>query len=260
MSSALADFERLISVLAQVTRTVQYEELPEHRLVGMLQENIGDYTTALEKWEEVAAELRQPVVRDGRVFEWNLFRRVMCVSRLPGPEELERFAELYRRSAPEQIDRRIRALSGGQFERFLGELLRSLPNFRGIHVTQISRDGGIDFRGKYAPDPRGPEWPLLGQAKQVIAPASVREARDFIGALDTSGQAKAFGLFVSTAGFTDPAHDTLQRSRYPIIIWGPEELRERVFEASMGLRRVSLVLDMIDETFWDELSGRPQTG
>src|SRR5436309_951875 len=237
MKASLDDFERVVAVLSQAARRVQYEEVPEHQVIAFLEQAVGDRTGAMETWEGVAPELRKPVVRDGRVFEWNLFRRVVCVSKLPDADELERIAELYRRSAPEEVERRVRILTGPQFERFIGELLRQIPNFRAVHVTQVSRDGGIDFRGRYAPDVRGPEWPLLGQAKQTAAPVAVREARDFIGALDTSGEVKTFGLFVSTAGFTDPAHEALRRSRYPILVWSIDEVRERVFEVSMGLRR-----------------------
>src|SRR5262245_33279209 len=108
MKASIEEFERVVAVLSQATRRVQYEEVPEHQIIAFLEQAIGDRTSALETWEDVAPDLRKPVVREGRVFEWNLFRKVVCVSKLPDRDELERTAELYRRSAPEEVERRIR--------------------------------------------------------------------------------------------------------------------------------------------------------
>jgi restriction endonuclease Mrr len=247
--------DEVLDQIPEVFARNQYTEVAEDVLIERLSARYGGRTNAAEAWEVASAQLRQPIVRRERVCEWNLFRRVLCITRLPSADEIARMEELYALTTPHEIDRRIRALSGAQFEHFLGELLRRMPGFKEVVVTQLSRDGGVDLRGKYVPDGRGPEWALIGQAKQVASPVAVEEARSFIGALDTCGQARVYGLFVSTGGFTDPAHQVLMRSRFPMAIWGLEEVRERVFECQLGLRRVEVSFEMPDETFWDEVFG-----
>jgi len=247
--------EEVLQTLPEYIRQGNDTELVEKDIIEILRPYYASRTDAADAWERAAMLLRQAVVRRGLVYEWKLFRRVLRITKLPSADEMERISELYALSTPVAIDQRIRSLSGTQFEQFLAELLRKIAVFRDVRVTQPSRDGGIDVKGRYVPDERGPEWVLLGQAKQVVAPVSVDEARSFIGALDACGAARVFGLFVSTAGFTDPAHQALSRSRFHIAIWGLEEIRERVFECGLGLRRVDISLEMVDETFWDEVVG-----
>src|SRR5262249_42226746 len=107
-------------------------------------------------------------------------------------------------------------------------------------------------------DPQGPELALIGQAKQVSSAVGAGVARDFVGALATCGEAKPMGLFASTGGFTDAAAETLKRCPYHIMMWAMKEIRQRVLDRSLGVRRVNVALEVIDEIFWDEVFGGPK--
>jgi restriction endonuclease Mrr len=251
-------FAQVVDAIAHEAQGDQYREITESVAVRVIGGILPAGTDVLELWEAISSDLRRPVVRGGHVVEFNMFRGAVRVTKLPNAEELERIAELYRLSAPEEIERRIRLLSGIQFERFVSELLGKLPVFRNVVVTQISRDGGVDFRGVYIPDASGLEWPLVGQAKQVGNAIGAGDARDFIGALDTAGERSPVGLFVSTSGFTEPALEVFERSRYRVMRWGMDEIRHRMTAAEMGLRKLDLSLHMLDETFWDEVVGGPK--
>src|SRR5262249_13026954 len=128
------ELEEVLGELRESCGELQYVEIAESAILEKLQIRAGSRTDAAEIWEYVAAKLRRPTVLDGRVYEWNLFRKVVCVTRLPGGDEVERIAEMYALSTPQEVDRRIRGLSGIQFEHFLGELLRRIPSFRSVVV------------------------------------------------------------------------------------------------------------------------------
>jgi len=126
-------------------------------------------------------------------------------------------------------------------------------------ITGASHDGGVDFKGRYVPDPQGPEVALIGQAKQVGGPIGAGAARDFVGALATSRETKPMGLFVSTGGFTEAAVATLRRSPYHVMIWSMKDILQRVLDLSLGTRRISVMLEVVDEIFWDEVFGESKT-
>jgi restriction endonuclease Mrr len=195
---------------------------------------------------------KSKVVRDGYLVQWQIFRGVLEVRKLATAQEIESTAELYETTTSNEIARKIRSLTGIEFERFLTAVLSRLSEYRNIRVTQASRDGGIDFRGYYMP-PNLQQTPLIGQAKQVGAPVSASAARDFIGALDTAGEQRAFGLFVSTGGFTDAAIAALEKSRYHIMRWDMKDVL--MFSRGIASCRIEVSFEVPDEAFWNEVIG-----
>jgi restriction endonuclease Mrr len=231
-------------------------DISEKRIISLLEEVSTDRLEALELWE-VGSRYFERVVRDGYVMQWDYFRRAIRVSKLPTVEELQSAAEIYELATPEEVERKIRGLTGVEFERFLGAILGRMPAFRNVVTTQGSHDGGVDLRGHYIPSSIGPQFDLLGQAKQWKSAVTASQARDFIGALDTCGRPRVIGLFVSTSGYTRPAIDTFDKSRYNFIRWEMIDL----IGISQGLatRRVEVSFSVPDETFWDEVLGPAQT-
>jgi restriction endonuclease Mrr len=183
-----------------------------------------------------------------------MFRRVVKISRLQTLEELEGTCELYKTATPRELERRIRSLNGIEFETFLATVLSRLPDFREIKTTRQSHDDGVDLEGLYVPSVRGPQFALIGQAKQTSQPISASQARDFVGALNISEKRSKVGLYVSTSGFTAPARETLRKCTDSIMCWGMEELIEH--SQDIATRRVDLSFGVPDVTFWDEVLGR----
>lgn len=250
--------EGLVATIQRVRAPGPYTEIPETDILALLRGDPGRGGDVAEVWEEIEIELRHPVVRMGYVYEWNIFRRTLCITRLPGGTECERISELYARSTPEEIRRRIRGLTGTQFEEFLRSLLAAEPTLKHVSLTPGSHDGGIDLKGRFIRGHLLPELPLIGQAKQITAPVSASMARDFIGALDTAGETKpVVGLYVSTSGFTAPAVEALASCKYHVMTWDLDEVTKRALAAGVGVLKVDLPLLLADDTFWDELHGRP---
>lgn len=253
VTERLSRFEKLISWLLALAGDAERVEASEDQIVGFLKEESGKTKEgALEAWQDISPDFRKVIVRDSRTIQWNIFRNHVQISRLPTVEELEGVAELYERTTPDELTRKIRNLSGLEFERFLGAILSQHPEYRNITITQPARDGGIDIRGQYVAQ-NSLQFALIGQAKQVSAPISASIVRDFIGALDTCGEHRVMGLLVSTGGFTDPAVEALEKTRFPVLRWDmPDILREA---AGIASRRIELSFSIPDRTFWDEIRG-----
>jgi hypothetical protein len=257
-AGANTGLEMLIATIQRARVPGPYAEIPEPDILTLLRESPSGADAAAEVWEEIASELRHPVVRMGYVYEWNIFRRTLCITRLPGGVECERISELYARSTPEEIRRRICALTGTQFEEFLRSLLAAEPTLKHVALTPGSHDGGIDVKGRFIRGHLLPELPLIGQAKQIAAPVSASMARDFIGALDTAGETKpVVGLYVSTSGFTAPAVEALASCKYHVMTWDLDEVTKRALAAGVGVLKIELPLLLADDTFWEELHGKP---
>ena len=242
-------------LLDELKPTTPYTQLDDREVIDRLSGQLGAGDSATEIWEELTKELRFPVVRRNYAYEWNMFRRALCITRLPSLIDCERIAELYQRSTPEEVRRRIRELTGVQFESFLKSVLSSDRSLANVSITCASHDGGIDFKGSLVQGSL--RLPLIGQAKQTKSAVTAALARDFIGALDTSGEAKSVvGLYVSTGGFTEPAVEAFERSRFHIMTWGLDDVANRAVEYGVGVQRIDLEFVLVDDTFWDELSGK----
>jgi len=245
----------LESMLNEIEPTTPFVQLEECEVVNILEGKLGAGGIATEIWEELTKELRPPIVRRGFAYEWNMFRRKLFITRLPDLIDCERIAELYEKSTPEELRTRICRLTGVQFESFLRSLLSSDSRLTNISITRVSHDGGIDFKGSLVQGLL--QLPLIGQAKQTKAAVTAGLARDFVGALDTSGEPKSVvGLYVSTGGFTEPAVEAFKRSRFHIMTWSLDEVASRAVEYGVGAQRKNLQFLLLDETFWDELGGK----
>jgi len=248
-------FDALVAWLINVAGQNDRVEVSEIQLISYLEEEHNlDHIGARAVWESLSPAFRRRVVRDGYLLQWLIFRNVVQVSRLATAEEIQSTAEVYESTKNEELERRIRSLSGIEFERFLTTILGRRSEYRNISVTQISRDGGIDFRGHFVPlENEQLQAPLIGQAKQVSSPITAGVARDFIGALDTASEKRVYGLFVSTGGLTEPAITAIRRSRYPITIWDMGDLLKQ--SRGIATCHINISFDVPDQTFWEEVIG-----
>ena len=93
---------------------------------------------------------------------------------------------------------RYGGLTGEEFERYLGDLLRRLG--WSVEPTQRSRDGGIDLKAAKL-DRVGIETRFYVQCKNQAAPVSVEIVRELNGVLEPNVQ----GVVAAPAGFTADA-------------------------------------------------------
>jgi SNF2 family DNA or RNA helicase len=110
---------------------------------------------------------------------------------------------------------RYGGMTGEEFERYLGDLLRQLE--WSVEVTQRSRDGGIDLKAVKV-DRVGIETQLYVQCKNQGTPVSVEVVRELNGVLNPAVQ----GVVAAPSGFTaDARRFAAERG---IQLWDAEHL------------------------------------
>jgi len=82
--------ESLLQAISHSAGELRGGEVKEEEILRFLERSRGNRTGAAEVWEHLSTSLRNPIVRWGRVFEWNLFRKIVRVTKLPSAEEIER--------------------------------------------------------------------------------------------------------------------------------------------------------------------------
>lgn len=242
----------VVDAVLKLANDSPYTEISEENLITLLSQST-DRTRALEIWEIVAPRLRHSFVKHHRVLQWNFFRRVITVTRALTVEEIDRFASASELAIPYTIGEQLRSLSGLAFERFMADFLNRLPQFKDVSVTKASRDDGVDFKGFYQPEVDGPRWRLIGQAKQWGVAISSSMAREFVGALSTSGERHIVGLYVSMNGYSAPAINTFKRSDHTIRTWELSDIQKFALKHEVGTKSFEATLPILDQTYWNEI-------
>ena len=143
----------------------------------------------------------------------NAFTSELTIEFIPYWTFLERAAELRNRNIAFETIARIRALSPHEFEKLLADVFSRIPWARNVSVGKISRDGGIDFQGKYVDSQSGLAMLLLGQAKHWKAKVGSEPIRTFIGSMAVKARLhKLVGVYVATNGFTEDALEAIENS------------------------------------------------
>ena len=122
---------------------------------------------------------------------------------------------------------RYGGMTGEEFERHLGDLLRRLE--WSVEPTQRSRDGGIDLKAAKI-DRVGIETRLYVQCKNQGAPVSVEIVRELNSVLDPSVQ----GVIASPSGFTADARRFAEERG--IRLWDGAHLAALASEAGVGFQ------------------------
>lgn len=107
-------------------------------------------------------------------------------------------------------------MSGEEFERYVGDLLRRLG--WSVEATARSRDGGVDLKARKV-DQVGVEMTLYVQCKNHRSPTGVDVIRELRGVLDPHVQ----GVVVCPSGFTQEAKDFAEDRG--IALWDADYLR-----------------------------------
>ena len=170
------------------------------------------------------------------------------------PEEVlgRAFREL-RDSVEAEILKRVLRAEPKFLERVVVDLLIAMGYGGGDtemgQVTGSTGDGGID--GTIREDPLGLDEVYI-QAKQYALNNTVGEGalRNFAGAIDAAGTTK--GVFVTTASFTQPAKDYIERSPKRIVLIDGRRLAQLMVQHNIGVRtRRHLEIKRIDEDYFD---------
>jgi restriction endonuclease Mrr len=209
-----------------------------------------DAKVLLEDWE--SALRKTTLIGDWAVL-YNIYSERLIVEKLPSDDQIGRSIELRRNNIRNLLRDTLRALPPEAFEDLLANILSHVPWANDVKVTQRSRDGGIDFVGRYLFD-EGDEVPLFGQAKHWQSRLDAPHVQEFIGSLTTHSKGKPIvGVIYCTAGFTGDAVAEIRRSPIKILQYDEGKLIELMLRYEVGVIKTRLENLSLDGGFWDEI-------
>lgn len=185
---------------------------------------------------------------------YNAFLKALVFERVLSPETLERRGEISKEHFWKVFNEQIDSLSGFQFERLVSEMLRNLPWVEDVEETKLTGDGGVDFKAVIREDALG-RVDVLGQVKKTRTRVTASTMREFVGTLVTSSSGPVIGIFVSLAGFSEPALRARDKASVPIRTVSGDEFVEWLTRYNIGIRRTQLNILALDPNFWAEIHG-----
>lgn len=128
--------------------------------------------------------------------------------------------------------RRVQKLTAAEFEQLVGELLTAL-GFNNVTVTRISKDGGIDVRGRLVVGD-AVRIKMAVQAKKWKGNVQAPEVQKVRGSLGAHEQ----GLIITTSGFSPGAVEEASRSdASPVGLMDGKQLIGLLVEHGIGVTR-----------------------
>jgi restriction endonuclease Mrr len=209
-----------------------------------------DADVLLENWESA---LRKTVLIDDWAILYNIYSERLIIEQLPTDGQIARSVELRSNNLRNSLRGTLHTLSPRAFENLLANVFSQVPWAKDVRVTQRSRDGGIDFVGRYLFD-EGDEVPLFGQAKHWRDKLDAPHVQGFIGSLTTHSRGKPIvGIIYSTAGYSGDAEAEIRRSPIKILQYDENRLIELMLRHEVGVTKLRIDSFSLDGRFWDEI-------
>ena len=212
-----------------------------------------DMNLVFEAWEKPLRE-QSRLVRDRYYIHYNMYTEVLTIELLPTVNAVERVVEIYSTSLNPMITKRIENLTFEEFEWLMENVFSRVPWAKDVHITKRTRDGGIDFVGKYMDNEKPPFKTLLGQAKHWKSKVGCESLRSFVGSLTLESRKNpVVGVYVCTGGFSLDARKVIKKSPYKILAFDLKGLANLMLRHEIGINKISIRGKTIDERFWDEI-------
>jgi len=222
-----------------------------------LLQNIRSWCNSQERSEvllgDLESKLRKTVLIDDWAVLYNIYSERLVVEHLPTDGQVARSAELRSGNIRNSLRDTLRALSPQAFENLLANVFSRVPWARDVKTTKTTRDGGVDFVGKYVYE-LGDEVPMYGQAKHWRSRLDSPHVRSFIGALTTQSRGRpVVGIIYCTAGYSRDADSEIRRSPIKILQYNENRLVDLMMQYEVGVRRMQIESYSLDGRFWDEI-------
>lgn len=168
------------------------------------------------------------------------------------PEDaIEKSCRIINHNLAEELLEKVKQISPRRFEELVVELLGKMGYGDEIensgHVTQYSKDGGID--GIIKGDKLGLDSIYI-QAKRWSSTVGVEQIRSFVGALDEYGGNK--GVFITTSCYSADARNYTSKNKKIVLIDGMQ-LCQYMIECNLGVFvKETYELKKIDMDFFQE--------
>lgn len=156
---------------------------------------------------------------------------------LPGPQGLAAQIERHNETVQRELLKQLHRMDATAFEELVGALLSRL-GFDEVVVTQRSRDGGIDVRGRLvvADVIRTRMAVQVKKWQQNIQSPVVQQVRGSLGAHEQ-------GLIITTSDFSKGAREEAERGdATPVALMNGKQFAQLLIEHSIGVSRAEHVL------------------
>ena len=233
-----------------------FARIPKCKLLEALKKylsNLGgpdDPNLVFEDWERF---LRKSFFIKNHLIRYNIYNETLTVEIVPSLQLMNRAAETYGLNLRSSVINALSTLSFQEFEQLMREIFQKVPWVEQISITQLSRDGGIDFEGVYRDRKSGLRLTLFGQAKHWNSKVGSETIRTFIGSISVRLSAPAIGIFVSTSGYTDDAKAVMLKSPIRILSYDIVNLADLMIEHEVGVKTFRIEGKVIDDVFWKEI-------
>ncbi len=204
-----------------------------------------------EEWECLIRHKR--LVKSQYCLYFDIFTDEIIIELIPSAETLERIVENYSTTLKPQLVRNISDLDPKQFVRLLENIFNNTKWSRDVHITKWTRDGGVDFTGKYMSGKTPKKTRLIGQAKHWKSKVGPNPVRSFIGTLTLHQKNPFVGVYVCTAGFSTDALREISKAPFKILTFDVVQLADLLIENKIGISAFTLEGSTIDEKFWEEI-------
>jgi len=234
-------------------------KIPKSELIGKLAQFLeeskikGDTDLVFEEWEKPLRK-RSRLIQGRYYIHYNIYTEVLTIELLPTVSGLERMVEIYSSNLKDALIKTIENLNYKEFPRLLENLFSNVPWAECVRITKLTRDGGIDFRGKYKDKETAQRRELVGQAKHWKTKVGPEPVTNFVGAITLEPKKPPpIGVYVCTAGFSQEAQKVIKKSPYRILAFDVNDLADLMLRHNIGLKRLNVKGKIIDERFWDEI-------
>lgn len=212
-----------------------------------------DVNLVFEAWEKSLRE-QSRLVRGRYYIHYNIYTEVLTIELLSTVNAMERVVEIYSTTLKPMIIKRIEDLTFEEFEWLMENVFSRVSWAKDVYITKRTRDGGIDFVGKYMDNKKTPVKTLLGQAKHWKSKVGCESLRSFVGSLTLESKKNpVVGLYVCTGGFSLDARNVIKKSPYKILAFDLKGLANLMLRHEIGINKISIRGKSIDERFWDEI-------
>ncbi len=204
--------------------------------------------------DDIEAILKIPQLISGFMISYDYFSDNLRIEYVPTVQHLERIIETYEQNIRSNLKARLKKLSPYGFEDLVVEILSEVSWAQNVEVTFRSKDGGIDYIGKYI-DPRvNLTFKLVGEAKHWSTPVGVKPIREFIGVLASQDdKSHKIGVYMASGGFTREALKEMSKSPSRILHFDGEQIIDLMLKNKVGIKEFSLEGSVINEQFWKDV-------
>ncbi len=253
MSSDLDEFQSFFDAIRNRLRDSQPAHFPKSEIIPILK-RLNPSQDPRVTFERLEKELRKPKLFGNWAFYYSAYSDSVIVEHITDWSQIERAVEVRSANLRRELADAVISLSDRQFPYFLSQLLSQVRWAIDVRVEKkLSRDGGVDFEGRYVFQDRETA-PLFGQAKHWHGKVGADPIRAFVGSVLPKAAGRAcVGVYVCTGGFTADAITQIRSSPFKLFRYDMEGLLDLMLESKVGIKELHFEISKLDGTFWNEV-------